>query len=169
MPEEEESAASIPRLWLLFLSLGCLHCLRQWDLFYCREGFAFRPKDNHLYGPSPLQFLCYSPFRGTMKALSSSLPLDGNVDPQILFLPGALENHLAAGGMAGRASNLLFPTISLFKTELSWICFTCKWMELAAWDASSSGVLSGMSAHSLSISGPPLCREVYFFALLATN
>jgi len=50
--------------------------------------------------------------------------------------------------LVGRTSNLLFPPTSPFKTEASWICFAYKQMELAAWEAGSSGVPSGMSACS---------------------
>lgn len=116
MPEEEESAASIPRLWLPFLSLGWLYCLHRWDPCNRREGFAFRPEDNHLYGPSPLRLLCYySPFLGHSESfklflairwqcrstnLLSSLspwktillPVEWLVEPQIYFcLPHLLR------------------------------------------------------------------------------
>lgn len=171
MPEEEESAASIPRLWLPFLSLGWLYCLHRWDLFCHREGFAFIPKDNHPYWPSLLQLLCYySPFLGHSESFKLSLAIrwqcrftnplsswspwktilllvEWLVEPQIFYfcLPHLLR--------------LRYPEFVSPANEWSWLPGMS-----APLESSVAWVLS-LSLHL----GPSFAHRVNFFALPAIN
>lgn len=100
-----------------------------------------------------------------LKALSSSLPLDGNVDPQI-FLPWA----------PGKPSCCWWVEPQIFCFHLlhhlrlkhpGFVLPTNKWSWLPGRPAPLESPVAWVLA--LHIEGPPLCTEVCFFTLPAVN
>lgn len=132
MPKEEESASDLgcPSFLWVYVSPSPVRP------FSCREGFAFPPRDNPLYGPSLSRLLCcYSPFLGYRGSFKLFLAIRWQCRST-----NRLSSLSPWKTLWLLVERLVEPQIYVclpLNTEASRICFSCKRMELPPWDASS--------------------------------